>query len=66
MSHFGAALSLNPSPKEFHAGCTELTSLTNDNVSDKRADHLSEWINFHHPTTTILNYTTTILGNFYS
>jgi len=36
------------------------------NVRDKRADHLSEWINFHHPTTTILNYTTTILGNFYN
>ena len=33
------------------------------NVCDERDDQISELTTFNHPTTSILNYTTTTLGN---
>ncbi len=36
------------------------------NVHYQRVDHISEWINFYYPTTTILKYTTTILATNYN
>ena len=36
------------------------------NVRDKRVSQTSESATFYHPTTSILNYTTTTLGNNYN